>query len=75
MTDSVEIALIISIAPTIAAVASAILGFLTRRKLMQVDKNIDGRLSKFIEGVRIAGIAQGVLQQKEEQDNAKVKEL
>jgi hypothetical protein len=63
VTDPVKIALIATTPPTILAMSSAILGWLNRKKLVEVDRNIDGKLTGFIDEVRKAEFAKGVKQE------------
>lgn len=49
MTDTVQIALIVSAAPTITAAWAVILGVLNRKKLENIDRNMDGKLSRLLD--------------------------
>lgn len=66
MKDDVEIALIVSIPPTITGLGAFILGLLNRRKLerveiqgQKIEVNVDGHLSKLMEIQQDLARAQG----------------
>ena len=46
MTDAVQIALIVSAAPTMGTVGAIILGFLNRNKISEVATKVDGHLTE-----------------------------
>jgi hypothetical protein len=60
MSDVVEVAVIISIAPTLAACTAAVLGYLNRTRLVKVEKQVNGRLTELLELTRRSSRAEGV---------------
>jgi hypothetical protein len=59
MSDLVKVALIVAVAPTIAAVGSFFLGWINRSKLTVVEQKLDGRLTELLELTRKASHAEG----------------
>lgn len=60
MTDAVEVALIVSVAPTIVALGAVWLGWINRTKLTEVGHSVDGRLTELLELTRKSSHAEGV---------------
>ncbi len=60
MTDAVEVALIVSVAPTLVALGAVWLGWLNRTKLTDVGHSVDGRLTELLELTRKSSHAEGV---------------
>ena len=65
LDPTVEIALISSLAPTIAALGALVLGFVNRTKLEKVSTQVDGRLSELLELTRKSSHAEGVKDEKD----------
>ena len=67
MSEAVKVALIVSIAPTLAAVFSMVISIKNRSKLDQLSINIDGRLSELLAVSKRADHADGVVQGRQEE--------
>jgi hypothetical protein len=61
----IQVALIVSIAPTIAALGAVFLGWMNRTKLEDVSMKVDGRLTELLELTRKSSHAEGVADQKD----------
>lgn len=59
MTESLQIALIVSIAPTIAGIASVITSLRNRKKLDHVHADLNGRLAELLKVARAEARAEG----------------
>jgi phage baseplate assembly protein W len=65
MTDQVAIALIAAVPVTIAATASAMIGWNNRTRIAKVETRLDGRLTELLQSVRVSSKAQGAQEEKE----------
>jgi hypothetical protein len=65
MTDIVKVALITAVPSTIAAVVS----IFNRKKLEKVSDQVDGRLTELLALTRKSSHAEGVLQQKDDDES------
>ena len=68
MTDIVEVALIVSVGPTIAALGAVLLGWINRSKLDHVEEKVDGRLTELLELTRKSSHAEGMKDEGESRD-------
>ena len=59
MSETVQIALIVSIAPTLAAVAGIIVSFKNNKKLDALHIDINSRLSAALKSERALGVEEG----------------
>jgi hypothetical protein len=69
MTEAIEVALIAAVPPTLVALGALILGVLNRLGLANVSLKIDGRLTELLELTRKASHAEGVREQKQEEES------
>ena len=59
MSETVQIALIVSIAPTVAAIAGLIVSFRNTQKLNTMHIDINSRLSAALKSERALGVEEG----------------
>ena len=67
MSDAVEIAVIVSIAPTLAAIFGMVVSLKNRAKIDKLSVNVDGRLTELLRVSKIADHADGVAQERKEE--------
>ena len=67
MSEAVKVALIVSIAPTLAAIFGMVISIKNRSKLDQLSVNINGRLSELLEVSKRANHAEGMAQERKEE--------
>ena len=60
LSEPVQIALIVAVAPTATAICTFILGLVNHSKLEKVEEKVNGRLSELLQLTRKSSRAEGV---------------
>lgn len=69
MSEAVQVALIVSVAPTLAGVAGIIIAYRTNKEVKAVHKTINGGLSRQLSDAGKAGELKGRQDEKQENKN------
>jgi hypothetical protein len=69
MSDSVQIAIITSIGPTVVGLVGCWISYLNRQKIDRVEKATNGMKHELLEVTRVEAHARGVKEQKEKTSN------
>ncbi len=67
MTEAVQVAFIVSVAPVVAAITAAVFSFKNGQKLNRLSIEIDGRLTELLSVSKRADHAEGVAQERKEE--------
>jgi len=65
MTDTVVVAMIVAVPPTLTALAGAILGIINRQKIHEVHGEINSRMEELLALAKKSSHAEGVIEGKQ----------